>query len=164
MVAPRSTNGRPFAVSPFSAASSPRSHRRGRSSCGGFTLVFVAVMLFVFFCLEALVIDMGFVRLTQGQMLSNVNTAAREGLRSARRPALGKFANELDFGSEFLASRRSKQPVGRSHYARPAGCNSAVGSRQRRHLALQPGGEFDSFRSGPIWRRSGSAIYGKLRR
>ena len=81
MVAPRSTNGRPFAVSPFSAASSPRSHRRGRSSCGGFTLVFVAVMLFVFFCLGALVIDMGFVRLTQGQMLSNVNTAAREGLR-----------------------------------------------------------------------------------
>ena len=44
-------------------------------------LVLVAVMLFALMALAALIIDMGFVRLTQGQMQSGVNSTALEGLR-----------------------------------------------------------------------------------
>jgi uncharacterized membrane protein len=47
----------------------------------GYTLVFFAMFLFGFMALAALVIDIGFARLTQRQMQTAVDAAALEGLR-----------------------------------------------------------------------------------
>lgn len=55
-----------------------RSFRRRRS---GYTLVFFAMMLFGIMAMAALVIDIGFARLTQRQMQTAVDSAALEGLR-----------------------------------------------------------------------------------
>jgi hypothetical protein len=54
---------------------SARSHR------GGYTLVFFAMLMFALMGLAALVIDIGFARLTQRQMQTAVDSAALEGLR-----------------------------------------------------------------------------------
>ena len=58
-----------------------RAPRRRRPRRSGFVLVLLVVMLFALMALAALVIDMGFVRLTQRQMQSGVNSSAMEGLR-----------------------------------------------------------------------------------
>lgn len=55
-----------------------RHRSRARS---GYTLVFFAMFLFGFMALAALVIDIGFARLTQRQMQTAVDAAALEGLR-----------------------------------------------------------------------------------
>ena len=55
-------------------------HRR-RAERNGYVLVLVVAMLFGLFALAALVIDFGFVRLTQRQMLAATDAAAMEGLR-----------------------------------------------------------------------------------
>jgi hypothetical protein len=47
----------------------------------GTTLILCALMLFVIFAVAALVIDMGFVRLTHREMQTATDSAAREGLR-----------------------------------------------------------------------------------
>ena len=56
-------------------------HRRSKESRRGYVLVFIAALLFAFFALAALVVDMGMVRLTQRQMQSASDSAALEGLR-----------------------------------------------------------------------------------
>jgi hypothetical protein len=57
-------------------------HGRGtRSERGGYVLVFVAMLMFAFFGLAALVADLGMTRLTQLQMQSAADSAALEGLR-----------------------------------------------------------------------------------
>ncbi len=48
---------------------------------GGYTLVFFAMLMFALMGLAALVIDIGFARLTQRQMQTAVDSAALEGLR-----------------------------------------------------------------------------------
>lgn len=55
-------------------------HRVGRRR-RGYTLVFFAMMLFGIMAMAALVIDIGFARLTQRQMQTAVDAAALEGLR-----------------------------------------------------------------------------------
>ena len=59
------------------------SYRRQRfaSRRRGYTLVFFAMMLFGIMAMAALVIDVGFARLTQRQMQTAVDAAALEGLR-----------------------------------------------------------------------------------
>lgn len=56
-----------------------KSHRHKRRR--GYTLVFFAVFLFGFMAMAALVIDIGFARLTQRQMQTAADSAALEGLR-----------------------------------------------------------------------------------
>jgi hypothetical protein len=48
---------------------------------GGYTLVFFAMLMFALMGLAALVVDIGFARLTQRQMQTAVDSAALEGLR-----------------------------------------------------------------------------------
>src|SRR5918995_462469 len=55
--------------------------RQRRSQRAGFTLVYVVLMLFGLLALAALVIDVGFARLTQRQMQTATDTAALEALR-----------------------------------------------------------------------------------
>lgn len=55
--------------------------RSGRTRRCGYTLVFFAMFLFGFFALAALVIDLGFARLTQRQMQVAADSGAVEGLR-----------------------------------------------------------------------------------
>ncbi len=57
------------------------SRRRTSHNRRGYVLVFIAMLMFAFFALAALVIDMGMVRLTQQQMQSATASAALEGLR-----------------------------------------------------------------------------------
>jgi hypothetical protein len=65
-----------------------RSTRRRRR--GGYVLVLVALLLFGLMAMAALVIDLGFARLTQRQMQTAVDSAALEGLR-------GKVETEMPF-------------------------------------------------------------------
>ena len=58
-----------------------RSRRLSRTRRRGYTLVFFAMCLFAFMAMAALVIDLGFIRLTQRQMQTAVDNAAVEGLR-----------------------------------------------------------------------------------
>ena len=58
-----------------SGSTTKRSHR------AGYTLVFFAMLMFALMGLAALVIDIGFARLTQRQMQTAVDSAALEGLR-----------------------------------------------------------------------------------
>jgi hypothetical protein len=79
---------------------------------GGYTLVFFAMLMFALMGLAALVIDIGFARLTQRQMQTAVDSAALEGLRgqetvpySARQTAARKIASwhfddDLDTASD----------------------------------------------------------------
>lgn len=85
---------------------SVRSHR------GGYTLVFFAMLMFALMGLAALVIDIGFARLTQRQMQTAVDAAALEGLRgedtvpyserqdAARKIASWHFDDDLDTASD----------------------------------------------------------------
>lgn len=57
------------------------SRDRRRAERDGYVLVLVAVMMFVLMALATLIIDFGFVRLTQRQMLAATDAAALEGLR-----------------------------------------------------------------------------------
>ena len=66
------------------------SHHRRR----GTVLVLFALLVFSLFALAALVIDLGFVRLTHQQMQSAVETAALEGLRFRDDASLVQLPNE----------------------------------------------------------------------
>ncbi len=55
-------------------------HRQARRR-GGFTLVYMAMLLVAFLAIMSLVIDMGFLMLARRQMQAAVSTAACEGLR-----------------------------------------------------------------------------------
>ena len=59
----------------------PRGSRTNHSRRAGYTLVFFAMLMFALMGLAALVIDIGFARLTQRQMQTAVDSAAVEGLR-----------------------------------------------------------------------------------
>lgn len=59
----------------------PFGSRAMQSHRGGYTLVFFAMIMFALMGLAALVIDIGFARLTQRQMQTAVDSAALEGLR-----------------------------------------------------------------------------------
>jgi hypothetical protein len=78
----------------------------------GYTLVFFAMLMFALMGLAALVIDIGFARLTQRQMQTAVDSAALEGLRgeevlpyserqdAAREIASWHFDDDLDTASD----------------------------------------------------------------
>jgi hypothetical protein len=70
---------------------SPSTTDRRKPRCrGGYTLVFFALMTFVLLGFAALLIDLGFARLTHRQMQTAVDSAALEGLRWQNDgPALG---------------------------------------------------------------------------
>lgn len=73
-----------------------RAHRRSRRR--GYTLVFFAMMLFGMMALAALVIDIGFARLTQRQMQIAADSAAVEGLRGDEHLP---YAERLDAARNF---------------------------------------------------------------
>jgi hypothetical protein len=58
-----------------------RRRKRRHGSRSGYVLVMFVMLAFVFFAFAALVIDLGFVRLTQREMQTAVDSAALEGLR-----------------------------------------------------------------------------------
>lgn len=59
----------------------PISHRQTSQRRGGYVLVLVAMLMFGLMAMAAVVIDLGFARLTQRQMQTAADTAALEGLR-----------------------------------------------------------------------------------
>jgi hypothetical protein len=70
---------------------------RNRFRRRGYTLVFFAMFLFAFMALAALVIDIGFARLTQQQMQTAADSAALEGLRGE---------DSLDYDDRRAAARQ----------------------------------------------------------
>ena len=71
-------------------------YSRGRR---GYTLVFVALMLFGIFALGGLVIDLGFARLAQRQMQVAADSAAMEGLRGE---GVVVYPDRLDAARDFV--------------------------------------------------------------
>ncbi len=83
-----------FAHEPYDSSYSPSGRvepKRGEGSergrRGGYVMVLLAMMLFGIFAMAALVIDIGFARLTQRQMQTAADAAALEGLRSVGDPS-----------------------------------------------------------------------------
>ncbi len=77
----RGTFGRSAAIQTRYTQRVPNGLRTNRSHRAGYTLVFFAMLMFALMGLAALVIDVGFARLTQRQMQTAVDSAAVEGLR-----------------------------------------------------------------------------------
>ena len=114
-------------------------HRRG------YTLVFFAMMLFGIMAMAALVIDIGFARLTQRQMQTAADNAAVEGLRgegtvdySERRNAARNFAHwhfddDLDASGNYPADDDGAFDSGDGQFG--AGAVSSVYWRRRRCIA-----------------------------
>ena len=78
--------GRSAAIQPRHTQRVPSGSRTNRSHRAGYTLVFFAMLMFALMGLAALVIDIGFARLTQRQMQTAVDSAALEGLLDAIAP------------------------------------------------------------------------------
>lgn len=110
-----------------------RVHRAGARRRPGYVLLLVAMLMFAFFGLAALVIDLGMVRLTRMQLQSAADSAALEGLRFRDQIPAGWWNQTLPSG--LTVQEAAQSAIGRPLASDPTQLSAADRDAIRRWAA-----------------------------